>query len=210
MCLAICAAIIAGGRSRGMKVNGNYSEEDDTGCSDTYLRPRASLPSGAYKGLSPTGVDILGYEVQKRFEIQDSSKSGTNAVLYGLDNAQQARLSLPRLKIGGINSQTGLSSGGSARTEKEKVRDIPVASIEEENREMFTSGLLIRAQSSPVAGLVAKNGKLKGGERVSHESSNPEGHRYNASAHSVDEEVRERSLSIWLLISALHLFHPVA
>lgn len=169
MCLAIRAVIIAkgSGRSRGTKVNGNYSEEDEAGYTENYLLPRGSLASGAFKALLPTELVMPGVEGQKRNKNQDSKNVGTDVLLGGFENARQPRLSLPRLKLGGISSQTGLSNDGGAIIERENGRDTTNADIEDEKREIFTSGILIRAQSSPVAGLVAKNGTSKGGDHFS-------------------------------------------
>lgn len=195
MCLTIRAVIIAkeGDRSRGTKVNGNYSEEDEAGHAGKYLRPRASLTSGAFAALLPTELDASGVEVQKRKENQDSKKMGTE-VLGGFENAQQARLSLPRLKLGGINSQTGLSNDGGGRIGRENCHDATTADFEVEKREVFISDILIRAQSSQAALVVAKNGKSKGDDRFTHGLSNPQAHRYNASAHlgvNLENEVRK-------------------
>jgi len=172
-------------------VKGLYSEEDEAGHTEKYLRP---LAAGAFTGLLSTKSDMSGVEFLKRNKNQDSKNVDTDVLLGRFEDARQARLSLPRLKLGGINSQTGLSNDGGGRTERENGRDISNADIEEEKCEIFTSGNLIRAQSSPVVGLVAKTGKSKGGDCFLHGQSVPQANRYNVSAHPgvTSEEVRKR------------------
>jgi len=119
-------------------------------------------------------------------ENQDLRNVDTD-VLLGED-ARHARLSLPRLKLGGINSQTD----GGVRIGRENERANSNAYIEEDKREIAISGTLIRSQSSPVAGLVAKNGNSKAGDRLLNGQPIPQAHRDDASAHLGlnSEEVR--------------------
>ncbi|KAG0565249.1 hypothetical protein KC19_8G176200 [Ceratodon purpureus] len=156
-------------RSRGTKVNGFHSEEYQAGHGEKYLRPRTSVTSSAFTPLLP---NQLGVGVQKLKRVQDSKNVGTDVpfpdqrlsdrlddiakhnedfeqaqLLGGFENARQARLSLPRLKLGAINSQTGMMNND--------------ANFEVEKREVFTSGTPIRQNSAP-AGAEMKSGQSRG------------------------------------------------
>ena len=190
-------------RSIGAKVNGFHSEEYEAGHGEKYLRQRTSLTSVAFTPFLPTQLKTSGVGVPELAEAHDLKDVGTDVpfpdqrlndssedtaqhfspnedfelaqLLGGSENARQARLCLPRLKLGAINSQTGQTND---------------ADFEVEKCEVFTSGTPIRALKSAAAGAEVNTGKPKGG----HGQSIPPTQRYNALAHlgvNLEEKVKE-------------------
>ena len=158
-----CPAVIAkeNARSRVTKPNGFHLEEDEIGQGEKYVRLRTSLTADAFTPLLSTHLKTSGVDVQKLEEVQDlkdvdtsvpfpeqrlsdtsednvkhiSAREGfeVDQLVGGFENARQAKLSLPRLKLGAINSQTGL------------IKDVD---FEVEKRGASATGTPIRAQNS--------------------------------------------------------------
>lgn len=200
-----CPVVIAkeNVRSRGTKVNGFHSDEEETEYGEKYLRPRISLTSNAFTPFLPTQLKTSGVGVQKLKDVQDLKDVGTDvpfpdqrlsdtsediaknisslddfelAQLLGrFEDARQARLSLPRLKLGAMNSQTGLTYD---------------ANFEVEKCEVFTSSTPIRAQNYAIGGAEVNTGKSKGGQA----QLAPPPHCHNTLTHlgvNLEEEVRK-------------------